>query len=86
MTIEVKYYKDKEERKLIINSLLNSRVLHDDFLDEQQRPTNGESGKLTIVSGLDDPSNIPIIPPPKRMLTQAQLLQELASERGIELS
>lgn len=85
MTIEIKYYKDKNERKLIINGLKNSRVLHDDFLDEQQNPTDGDLGKLTIVSGVDDPSNIPIPIPPKRILTTTQLLQELANERRIEL-
>lgn len=43
------YYKDKIDRKQKLDNLKpKESMIHDDFLDKDNNPTDGNSGKLTI--------------------------------------
>ena len=46
----IKYYKDKLERDSILatENQLGKSMIHDDFIDVNNNPTNGKSGRLTF--------------------------------------
>ena len=65
----VKYYKSIEEKNLIEGEyhLKGYRVSHNDFIDGNEKPTNGTCGKLTLIEDM---------PPDNTNLIQFKLLKK----------
>ena len=60
--MKIKYYNSLDERKIILDEAnsLGESMIHDDFLDSDDKPTDGTKGKLSldIISNVIDPKFI----------------------------
>lgn len=87
MVTRTTFYSDLDERtKQIRNNTFNNgfRVLHDDFIDRENNPTDGLSGRLTFTND-PDPQG-PVIP--KEQVTtdeiNRRIKQQFIDENNLE--
>ena len=84
MVDKVRFYPNRGQRKQIIReeNKLGFFVKHDDFIDSNDRPTDGKSGRLTLTDTRDIVAKTRL----KKQEVQDLIIEQFAKQNNIEIT